>query len=159
MKKSFLYGLVLSLVAGSLLVAGCHKTLEAGGAYSPSTTNAATGAVTTSPDIAFFTLDSAFWAAYSTIDTVFSIERDNRELLWKVSPAIKHTLDSLRPTAVEVKNGYLKARANYIANPTPAGLTGIQAILAKLQELGAAVTAALPADLSITGSTTNAPAK
>jgi hypothetical protein len=149
-------GLALSLVFSIVCLfasVGCHKTLEPGGAYSPSITNATTGAVTSSPDMAFYTVDSAFYLAYTSLDTVFAIERDNRAALFKLSPAIKHTLDSIRPTALAVAQEYARARTAYIANPTPAGLTGLQLYLARIQQLVVSAQAALPT----TGVATNAP--
>lgn len=140
----FLPFLIVSLSLTLPLGLGCKKTLEPGGAYSPVQTNATTGAVTAAPDIGFFTADSAFWAAFTTIDTVFTLERDNRALFESISPEIKHSLDKIRPTAVDVRNGYLKARQAYMAHPTPEGLQGIEEILAKLQQLAVAVSAALP---------------
>jgi len=87
--------------------------------------------------------DSAFGLAYKTLDTAFTTERNNRAYFWNLSPEIKHTLDKLRPQAQQAADDYLAGRAAYIANPTPAGLTGLQAILAKAQQLVFAVNAAI----------------
>jgi hypothetical protein len=94
--------------------------------------------------MAFYTVDATYDLAYSTLDAAFKFERDNRALLWKASPTIKHTLDAVRPQAVQVNAEYLTARAAYIANPIPAGLSTLQSILAKVQQLSVTATAALP---------------
>lgn len=137
--KKFLQPLAISLaLLGALLAApiGCkHPSLELGGAYA---------ATNTVPDYAFFVADSAFDLAYSTIDAAFKFERDNRALLWKISPDIKHTLDQIRPQASVVTTQYLTVRAAYMANPVPANLTTLQTVLAKMQQLATAATAALP---------------
>lgn len=127
----------ISLAALALTVfSACHTTkLEPGGAYA--LTN-------TVPDMAFFAVDSSYDLAYSTIDAAFKFERDNRLMLWNVSPNIKHTLDAIRPKAVEADAAYLRSRAAYIANPTPTGLTVLQEILSKTQALAVSAQAALP---------------
>lgn len=150
-----LIGLVLLIGA---LSSGCKAHLESGGVYSPVSTNAATGAVTSSPDLPFYTADSAFWLAYTTLDTLFTIERDNRDVLFKVSPEIKHGLDAIRPTALQIAQGYLKARQAYIAHPTPEGLTGVNELLARLQQLVIAAQAALPSG-AVQSAISNTPAK
>lgn len=146
MKNIFYRVRILSavLLAATALGLGCKAHLESGGAYSPVTTNATTGVVSNSPDLPFYTADSAFWLAYTSLDTIFSIERNNREALFKISPEIKHSLDAIRPTALEVSQGYLRARQAYIAHPSPAGLTGVNLLLSKLQQLVIAAQAALP---------------
>lgn len=116
--------------------AGCRNPsakLEPGGAYT-----------VPAPDYAFYTIDAAYDLAYSSINAAFKFEYDNRAYLFGVSPQIKHTLDSIRPQALDADKQYLAARAAYIANPTPAGLTGLQAILAKVQQFASAITAILP---------------
>jgi hypothetical protein len=129
------------LLVAVLGLAGCKGTLEQGGAYAPIGTN---GVVTIAPDYAFYVVDSGFDLAYSTVDGAFKFEADNRMLLWSISPNIKHTLDQLRPQAVTIRNEYAAARAAYMANPTPAGLTTLQAALAKAQQIAAAAMAVLP---------------
>lgn len=114
---------------------GCKATLQQGGAYN------LTGSA---PDMPLFVADTAYQLAYNTIDAVFTTERNNRAFLWSLSPKIKQSLDSIRPQAVAADQDYLKARAAYIANPTPANLSGVQAVLAKIQQLATAAQAALP---------------
>lgn len=130
--------LILSLgciAALFLTAASCRQArLEPGGAYTSSITNAA-GTVTTTADLALYNADTAFEASYKTLDMVFLIERNNRDYFWKISPAIKHTLDKVRTSAQQVVNDYAAARTAYLANPTPAGLTGLQAVLAQLQQV------------------------
>lgn len=137
------YLLLASIAVACLTLAACkHPTLEKGGAYTYSTTNAA-GVVSTTSDLTLYTADAAFESAYKTLDTVFAIERNNRDYFWKLSPAIKHTLDKIRPTAQQVVNDYAASRTAYLANPTPVGLTGVQAVLAQIQQLVFAATAAV----------------
>jgi len=115
--------------------------LAPGGAYAPVDAN---GNPIQAPDMVFYNIDAAYDLAYSTVDAAFRFERDNRTLLWKVSPQIKHTLDSIRPQAVSANADYLRARAAYMANPTPAGLTALQTVLSKISQLATAAAAALP---------------
>jgi hypothetical protein len=146
--------LLLIGVTASMFMVGCagsNARLEAGGAYAPavitSTTNV-DGTVTTStafsqePDFGYFAVESSFDEAESIIQAAFKFERDNRSMLWKISPEIKHSLDKIRPTAWEVVKGYIDARDAYIKNPTPTGLTAMQAALSKIQALAHAATAA-----------------
>lgn len=114
----------IPLLAG--LSFACKKTLEPGGAYA---------ATNTVPDLTFYQVDAGFRAAYGTLDSAFNWERDNRADLWKISPKIKHDLDAIRPTAAEVVRNYAVARTAYKASPTPAGLSQLQTILAKAQQL------------------------
>lgn len=106
---------------------GCvtPERLEAGGAYAASQTQAA------QPEL--FTLDASFDLAYASLDTAFKYERDNRALLWKLSPNIKRSLDKLRKEAGTVRDDYALARTIYLENPTPAGLGAVQEALNKLQ--------------------------
>lgn len=142
----------LTLIA--TLTACSSPKLELGGAYAPAATNVTAGAdgvlttnvvSTVAPDIAFFTVDSAFLLAHSAIDAVFTIEKTNRQLLWQVSPDIKHTIDAIRPKAVEIVKQYAIARAVYKAHPTPAGLTTLEEILARANQVSAALQAVIPA--------------
>ncbi len=123
------------------LCLGCQSSrLEIGGSYAPGTN----GVSTVKADMPLFVVDSAFDLAYSTIDATFKFERDNRLLLWKISPNIKHTLDVLRPQALKVAKEYLLVRAVYKNNPVPANLTALQSVLLKMQQLSVAAQAALP---------------
>lgn len=149
------------LLFGSLvpLGMGCAGKLAPGGDYSPGTTslstNASTGVITTNftataaPDFAFFTADASFDLTYSAIDAIFNFERDNRNLLWSISPDIKHTLDKLRPQAVQIRNDYIAARIAYEANPIPANLTTLQDVLSRIKATLAAVQAAIPPTIKI----------
>jgi hypothetical protein len=132
---------VLLLFTG-LIVTGCGTArLEQGGAYAPVDTN---GVATAAPDYAFFAVDSGFDLAYSAVNSIFTFERQNRAVLWKISPEIKHTLDKVRPQAWGYAVQYAQARRAYLANPTPAGLTLLQTISAKVQQLGATVQVLVP---------------
>lgn len=131
---------VLALLAVGVI--GCAmKKLEAGGAYAPV---AADGTTQVAPDLGFYAVDSAFDIAYSAIDGAFKFERDNRALLWKVSPQIKHTLDQIRPQAWEAAQRYAAARKVYMANPVAANLSTLQEVLARVQAVSQAALAALP---------------
>lgn len=136
--------LALAMV-GALAVTGCKATLEPGGAYAPAVTNS-NGVVTATqaPDMAFYQVDAAFRVAYSTVDAVFKFEEDNRLALFKLSPDIKHTLDSIRPGAVKARDDYITARAAYMANPVPAGLSNLQTILLRMQQLTSAAQVVIP---------------
>lgn len=140
MKRYLLLGLA---VLGVLcMAASCKQArLEPGGAYAPVDAN---GAATVQPDLAFYQADAAFDLAYSTVDAAFKFENDNRVLLWKVSPQIKHTLDQIRPQASSVVLEWAKARQTYLANPVPANLTPLQAILAKIQQLAVTAQSVIP---------------
>lgn len=114
---------------------GCKSTLEEGGAYAP---------VGQAPDKAFFATDAAFDLAYSAVDAAFNFEKANRQLLWQISPDIKHSLDKLRPQALLIAREYTTARKAYLSNPTPAGLTTLQTILGRMQQTSTAIQAVLP---------------
>ncbi len=137
--------LAISLTAIPLFTACKTPKLEAGGAYTSSITNTVgTNLVVTSQsDLGLYAADASFDLAYTTINSVFLIERNNRMYFWQLSPQIKHTVDKIRPIAQQIVNDYAAARTAYLEHPTPAGLSGIQAILAKLQQLVFAATAAV----------------
>jgi hypothetical protein len=129
-------GVVLLLCLGiGFGAVSCGKTLEPGGAYAPA------GQV---PSLAFFEADSAFDLAYATVNAAFTFERDNRDLLWRTSPQIKHTLDEIRPKAWEWAKSYATARKAYLANPVPSGLPPLEQALSEIQRLAATALAALP---------------
>ena len=96
-----------------------------------------------SADLAFYTTDAAFLLAASTLDTVFRFEKDNRDNLWKLSPDIKHTLDKIRPDAAQAVATYAAARKAYMSSPTPTGLSLLNTILAKVQQVSVAAAAAV----------------
>lgn len=120
---------------GALALSGCKASLQSGGAYAPAGQ---------APDLAFYVADAAYQVAYQTVDAAFTFEHNNRAFLWGVSPNIKKTLDGIRPDAVKANGDYLHARAVYLANPTPAGLSGVQAILVKIQQLATTAASVLP---------------
>jgi hypothetical protein len=137
----------------SLLFCSCAKDshrLELGGAYAPATpmvtTNnvgdVATNMVPVRPaDFKLYAADASFDLAYSSLDTAFKIERDNRALLWKVSPDIKHSLDAIRPKAVEAVKAYSLARTVYIANPVPDNENVLNTAIASIKTLADAALA------------------
>lgn len=142
----------------SICFVGCQGKLAPGGAYAPTkvviTTDASGASVTNvvpteAPDYAFFAVDSSFDFAYAALDAVFTFEQNNRLMLWQISPNIKHSLDQLRPEAATIVRGYVTARASYIANPTPAGLSALQTALSQIQAAAKAAQAAIPSTLTI----------
>lgn len=139
-------------VIATLPFAGCKSNnLEPGGAYAPAnpvvTEGVTNWVATVSPDPIFYSTDVAFNFAYTLVDTAFTFEKNNRQLLWSISPDIKKTLDRFRPQAAAIVLQYTASRKAYMATPTPAGLTQLQTLLSHLQSLNSAVQAALPAKL------------
>lgn len=140
MKKVFLF-IGLAAISVSLFL-GCGKaTLESGGAYAPANTNV----VDTAVAVSFYNTDLSYKVAWSAINTVFEFERNNRALLWNLSPNIKKTLDEIRPQAVAANAKYLAARQAYLDTPDQPGLDILHTILADLQKLVASVQVVLPA--------------
>lgn len=149
MKRLHLVGLLVvasffPLIFG--LVTGCKGPLEPGGAYAPIvlSTNTA-GVITTNvvADRGLYTADSGFVAGEAVLGLAFRFERNNRALLWKISPDIKHGLDKIRPDAEMAVQSYKSARIAYLANPTPAGLDLLNTILAKVTQYAAAAQAVI----------------
>lgn len=137
----------------AIALVACRSVLERGGAYAPGTFVVATndsGVVVTNfiaisaPNRAFYIADASYDLAYSAVDAAFEFERKNRDMLWRLSPSIKKTLDDLRPKAWDVNVKWAKARQAYLMNPTPDGLTDLQRTLAELQNISNAARATLP---------------
>jgi len=127
----------LWLLCAALLCGGCvtPDRLEQGGAYAASETQAA------QPEL--YAIDASFEMAYSALDATFKYERDNRLLLWKLSPGIKKGLDQLRKEAGIVRDDYALARTIYLENPTPAGLDELRTQLSKLNNANSAALAVI----------------
>ncbi len=148
------FSLILVTALCFLALPACQSSkLEPGGSYAPAVTTVTPGpdgqSVTNTvtriaPDLGLFLVDSSFNLTYTAIDNVFAFERENRLLLWRLSPDIKHALDAIRPEAVKVRNQYITARGAYLAAPTPAGLSVLESGLAKAQQLSSAALAVLP---------------
>jgi len=135
-----LYTAITAIFMCCVALCGCRTpSLEQGGAYNVSVTNAVTGNVISSPDYPFFVVDSSFNLAYQTVDGIFTYEQDNRATLFAINPEIKHTLDKARPIAVDVVRRYTAARADYIASHTPYELKTLQGILSELNTLAVTV--------------------
>lgn len=141
------------LVAMTCFLAGCATKLAPGGAYAPASATITTNELgtvtviftpTSAPDLLFYGTDAAFMMAYSIVDAAFKFERDNRAMLWKISPDIKHGLDKLRPEATLVKRDYINARAEYVKNPIPPNLTLLEGVLTRANRLAASIAAVLP---------------
>lgn len=114
---------------------GCStERLEIGGSYAqPGQT----------PDLILFQTDSAFDLAFTATQATFKFERDNREMLWKVSPDIKHSLDAARPTAFQCGQEYQRARAAYLLSPTPEGMDTLKTVLSKMSSIYSSVVVVL----------------
>ncbi len=136
----------LALCAVTLAFSGCKTNLEPGGAYAPLQTNVVAGVttVTSTADTVLFGIDSTFSFLYDTTEAVFKLERDNRALFRSISPAIKQTLDGIRPDAALAVVDFAKARKAYKANPTPAAADLLDTILARLKQVSAAAQAVVP---------------
>lgn len=131
--RSYLPLLLLTLSL-AVLPACKSPNLAAGGGYAPVTTNSVGEVVPASaPDKALYLADASYKLAYDTMAGAFKFERDNREEILKISPEVKKALDNLRPNVVEVERRWALARKAYRQNPTPAGLSTIQSILAEIQ--------------------------
>ena len=112
---------------------GCG-TLQPGGAYAP---------VNQQADKTLYVADASYKLAYDLLDKVFTIEKENRDVLWKLNPNIKHTIDSIRAQAWPVTQQWAACRKVYLANPVASNLDSLNAALGKLQQLGATAQAAL----------------
>jgi hypothetical protein len=110
----------------ALGLAGCKAPLEQGGAYYP------TGQTADKP---LLIADNLYRVAYTSLDLLFTVEKDNRAALWALNPNIKRGLDKVRNEAWEINVQWATARSLYKANPTPAGLATLETILAKIQQL------------------------
>lgn len=144
------FGALMLAVGMTLAVAsfstGCgHATLEPGGSYAPLPITNVDGTVTAPrADFELFVADQSFLLAKDAVSTVMTFERDNRALLWSVSPQIKHSLDKLRPQVLEAETRYAYARRVYLAQPGPENLNTLQGILTELQRLSTTAQAVLP---------------
>jgi hypothetical protein len=122
------------MLAVCLAVTACQSPHLTPGVYAPA------GQVA---DLQLYQADCAYSLAFGTLDSAFKFERDNRAVLWKLSPKIKHALDEIRPQAWAANQRWAVARQAYITQPIPANMTALQTIIAKVQQLTAAAQAAL----------------
>jgi len=125
---------VMMLTLAYTPVACKSPQLASGGVYAPA------GQVA---DLQLYQADVAYALAFGTIDSVFKFERDNRLVLWKLSPKIKRTLDDIRPQAWAANQRWAIARQAYITQPIPANMTALQTVIAKAQQLATTAQAAL----------------
>ena len=150
--KSMFHGLMIVLTVGLIgaAITGCQTHLATGGAYAPGiitlTTNADGSTTTTStatgaPDLALYQADTAFSIGYATFTAVSDYERANRAALWKISPSIKHTLDTYRPQAADVYFRWGMAREAYLQNRIPANLTILNQLVDQITSITQAVQA------------------
>lgn len=133
MKKLIQFPLAALLLAMFVFAgATCRQgRLEPGGVYAP--TNDLGQVVYADTGLAL--ADASFKLAYETVTAVLKFERDNRVTIWALSPEIKKSLDKVRAEGVLIERRWYEARALYKKNPTPAGLTTLQTILAEIQRL------------------------
>ena len=132
--KSIMAAIALALAVSIPLsiTTGCKTpSLETGGVYAP--TNSF-GEVLYN-DIGLVLADSSYKFSYETVLAVFAYERNNRQAIWDISPDVKHALDVLRPKVVAIDRKWVNARLLYKANPTPAGLSVLQTVLAEIQRI------------------------
>jgi len=133
--KTRLSALLIIAVAAMLLV-GCHGVprLQSGGAYAGNT-NVASGVALTAPQPDLYIADAAYKLAYDAIFGVMKFERDNRDELLKLSPAIKQGLDKIRLKVVDIEWRWATARESYKRNPIPPNLSTVRLILLEIQRL------------------------
>jgi hypothetical protein len=142
--------MIMLLGLMSMGFVGCgSQTLEQGGAYNRATfTTNADLTVTTNaiaaPDMTLYKADAAFDFANTSILSATQFERENRALLWSISPDIKHKLDDLRAQYVVIAKEWAVARKAYIASPVPANADSMTTVLAKIKAINAAVLTAIP---------------
>lgn len=150
--------LSLSICLTALMVVGflgCGKTtLAPSGPYTSTYTNV-DGTITTVSDLQLYQADLAFQTAYRAAFTVCNIEFQNRNYFYSLSPSIKHAIDKIRPLIWQAQVDYTTARTAYILHPTPTGLTGVDEVVSKIQQLLIAATAALGTTNSPSITTTN----
>lgn len=142
-----LAGLGLAYALVVFVVAGCSSArLESGGDYAPLSVTNNAGQVLTNPapDLAFYNVDALYQFSWHGINAAFDFEYANRAFLFGQLPEIKRGLDKIRPAAVKANADYLKARAAYVQNPTPAGLDALGELEARLAQLSVVAGALMP---------------
>ena len=135
--------LSFALACAFSILSGCKGTLQPGGAYNPTTTNAV-GVVSSVPDKPFLAVEAAFDLAYSALDAAFTTERNNRAMFWALSPDIKHTLDTIRPRAVIARNSYIKARDLYVSVRSSVAFDELKKALAHMQDISKSAQSVIP---------------
>ena len=124
--------LALAVAIPISITTGCKTpSLETGGVYAPTNSS---GQVLYN-DIGLILADSSYKFAYESVLAAFAFERNNRQVIWYISPDVKHGLDVLRPQVVAIDLKWVNARLAYKANPTPAGLSVLQTVLAEIQRI------------------------
>lgn len=129
---------LIAIAAISAPLSGCkNQTAQPGGAYAP--TNSAGQVIYDDTNLAL--ADASYKLAYTSIQTVFAFERDNRTAIYKLTPSVKEALDKVRPTVVDIDLRWATARRAYRLNPTPEGLSTINSILSEIARIVPAVQA------------------
>ena len=124
--------LVMAMLIATLALPACKTArLEPGGVYAP--TNELGQVVYADTGLAL--ADASYQLAYDTVSAVLKFERDNRATIWALSPEVKKALDKVREQGNALNLRWAEARYLYKQNPTPAGLTALQTILAEIQRL------------------------
>lgn len=96
-------------------------------------------------DLGLALADASYKFAYETVLSVFRFEQKNRTAIFQMNPKvcldIKHAMDKAREQVWAVDLKWAATRKAYRLNPTPAGLTTLQTILAEIQRIVPAVQA------------------
>ena len=127
--KKYIYG--IGLVIG-LIGLGCNTAkLQEGGVYAP--TNAVGQVIYN--DLGLALADATYKLTYTAILDIFKFERDNRKIIWDLSPEVKKSLDIARPQVVAINRRWAASRKVYRQNPTPSGLNDLQLIMAEINRI------------------------
>ena len=141
MRKILLLFPILALAASLSLTACKTPRLEPGGAYAPTNEQG----VVTYNDVGLAMADASYKFAYDAVLSVLKFEKDNRTKIFAINPTvgldIKHALDKVRDEVWAVDQKWAAARKSYRSNPTPAGLTTLQTVLAEIERVSTAAQA------------------
>lgn len=123
-------------LAITALLCGCKtRSLEPGGVYAP--TNQLGQVIYN--DVGLALTDASYKFAYETALSPLKFEQDNREAIFALSPsvglAVKKALDKARADIWDIDKRWALARVAYKANPTPAGLSILQTVLAEIERI------------------------
>lgn len=135
--RSLIQAAILSAIllsAGAII--GCKAPkLATGGVYAP--TNSVGEVVYY--DLGLALTDASYKFAYETALSPLKFEKDNRTAIFALSPsvglAVKQALDKVRAEIWTIDQRWAAARQAYKANPTPAGLSTLQTILAEIERI------------------------
>lgn len=139
MKTKLKYLLAGAFVCAGLLTltsTGCKTAkLEVGGVYAP--TNSLGQVIYN--DLGLALTDASYKFAYETAINACGFEKNHRAEIKAIIPSqwltIKNAFDGVRDSIWEVDSRWAVARRAYKLNPTPAGLSTVQTILAEMNRL------------------------